>query len=64
MPGLTGIIISSAPKKHKALANSIAYVSYNMLGYVPGPLVYGVLTHFNGPTSKSGMVALIWSLLL
>ena len=62
MPGATGIMINSAPKKHKALANSIAYVSYNLVGYVPGPVVYGVLTHFYGDDSKIGMVALIWSL--
>lgn len=64
MPGVTGIMINAAPKKHKALANSIAYVSYNLLGYVPGPLVYGVLTHFYGSTSKIGMIVLIWSLSL
>lgn len=64
MPGMTGIMINSAPRKHKALANSIAYVSYNLLGYVPGPLVYGVLTHFNGPESKVGMFVLIYSLIL
>ena len=64
MPGLTGIIISSAPRKHKAIANSIAYVCYNMLGYVPGPLVYGVLTHYNGPKSNSGMIVLMYSLIL
>ena len=62
MPGATGIMINSAPKKHKALANSIAYVSYNLLGYVPGPVVYGVLTHFYGDESKIGMLVLIWSL--
>ena len=44
MPGMTGIMINSVPRKQKALANSIAYVSYNMLGYLPGPLVYGVIT--------------------
>lgn len=64
MPGMTGVMINSAPRKHKALANSIAYVSYNLLGYVPGPLVYGVLTHFNGPESKIGMFVLIYSLIL
>lgn len=64
MPGMTGIMINSAPKRHKPLANSIAYVSYNLLGYVPGPLVYGVLTHFNGPKSKIGMFVLIYSLIL
>jgi hypothetical protein len=64
MPGMTGIMINSAPKKHKALANSIAYVSYNLLGYVPGPLVYGVLTFYFGPESNYGMIALIWSLII
>jgi hypothetical protein len=56
-------MINSAPKKHKALANSIAYVSYNLIGYVPGPLVYGVITHFTGPESKVGMVVLTYSLI-
>jgi hypothetical protein len=64
MPGMTGVMINSAPKKHKALANSIAYVSYNLLGYVPGPLVYGVITYFKGPESKVGMFVLIYSLVL
>lgn len=64
MPGITGVMINAAPRKHKALANSIAYVSYNLLGYVPGPLLYGVLTHINGPESKIGMFVLIYSLIL
>mmetsp|Transcript_21533 Transcript_21533/g.19100 ORF Transcript_21533/g.19100 Transcript_21533/m.19100 type:complete len:295 (+) Transcript_21533:106-990(+) len=64
MPGATGIMINSAPKKHRALANSIAFVSYNLIGYVPGPVVYGVLTHFYGDKSRVGMFALIWALIL
>jgi MFS transporter, Spinster family, sphingosine-1-phosphate transporter len=64
MPGITGVMINAAPRKHKALANSIAYVSYNLLGYVPGPLLYGVLTVINGPESKIGMFVLIYSLIL
>jgi len=64
MPGMTGVMINSVPRRQKALANSIAYVSYNLLGYVPGPVIYGVITHFNGQRSKIGMFVLIYSLIL
>ena len=44
MPGLTGIMIHNAPKKHRAIANSMAFFTYNFLGYIPGPIVYGYVT--------------------
>ena len=64
MPGMTGIMINSVPRRQKALANSIAYVSYNLLGYLPGPLVYGFITQIWGQQSKIGIGVLIYSLIL
>lgn len=43
MPPLTGILISSAPIKYRAEANSVAWFIYNMMGFLPSPLLYGYM---------------------
>ena len=53
LPAITGIMISAAPKSHRAVANSVAYISYNLLGYVPAPYLYGVLTKMGEEDGKS-----------
>ena len=64
MPGMTGIMINAAPKKHRAIANSIAFFTYNALGYVPGPSVYGLILTYAGSQSRIGMAVLIYALIL
>ena len=43
LPSLTGIMISSVGEFEKSQANSIANSAYNFLGYLPAPLVYGMV---------------------
>lgn len=43
MPPVTGIMINSVPDNQKASANSIANLCYNLLGYLPAPLIYGFI---------------------
>ena len=39
-------------------ANSLAYFCYNLLGYLPGPYIYGLVTDFTGgKDSKWGLIA-------
>lgn len=53
MPGLTGIMINAAPRGYKSTANSMAYVSYNLLGYIPSPVLYGLFTSIAKEPEKS-----------
>lgn len=43
VPILTGIMISSVPDGLKAFANSTATTCLNLFGFLPAPLIYGVL---------------------
>jgi len=64
MPGLTGIMINAAPKRHRAIGNSVAYFSYNLFGFIPGPLVYGIVQSYTGTESRLGMTILVYSLII
>lgn len=65
VPGLIGIMISSAPDNSKEIANSISHLCYNLLGYLPSPFLYGlVCNHTGGSTSRYGLAfILLWSYL-
>jgi predicted MFS family arabinose efflux permease len=63
VPGLIGIMLSSAPDNAKEIANSISHLCYNLLGYLPSPFLYGlVCNHTGGATSRYGLAfILLWS---
>ena len=63
VPGLIGIMISSAPDNAKEIANSISHLCYNLLGYLPSPFLYGLIcNHTGGATSRYGLAfILLWS---
>ena len=65
MPILTGILISSAPKSYRAVANSVANIFYNLFGYLPAPFLYGLLVQLDdAPQSRAGMMLLMfWTIL-
>ena len=44
MPNLTGILLNSVAAKERAIANSVANFFYNLLGYLPSPFLYGLVT--------------------
>jgi MFS family permease len=63
VPGLTGILISSVPNKTKEVANSITHLCYNLLGYLPSPVLYGLICKYTGGAqSRFGLVFILcWS---
>ena len=64
-PGLTGIMLSSIPDNSKEIGNSVTQLCYNLLGYLPSPVVYGVVCRYTGGTkSRWGLaVILLWAYL-
>lgn len=63
VPGITGIMISSIPAESRSVGNSIGHVFQELLGYLPSPMLYGlVITMTGGSTSRWGMILLVlWS---
>jgi MFS transporter, Spinster family, sphingosine-1-phosphate transporter len=43
LPCLTGIMLNTVGQDQKTCANSIANVSYNLLGFLPSPFIYGAV---------------------
>lgn len=41
MPAATGIMLNQVPQNLRTVANSVANLTYNLLGYVPAPYIYG-----------------------
>lgn len=59
MPVLTGILLNTCPASLRTIANSIANLVYNLLGYLPAPYIYGLVYQLNGSgKSRAGMLAL------
>lgn len=54
---LNGIIITSVPKKYAGSANSICILSYNLIGKLPAPYIYGIIK-----THSSGRIAMMISM--
>ena len=48
LPPVTGVMIASVGEFQKSQANSIANLCYNLLGYLPGPFVYGFISSVTG----------------
>jgi len=65
LPTLTGVMISSIKLKARSIGSSIAQFMQNLLGYLPAPILYGlVVQESGGKSSRWGMVVLMsWSLL-
>ncbi len=53
-------MLSSINAKYKEYANSITQFCYNLIGYLPAPILYGVVCSITGgPESKFGLVFLM-----
>jgi MFS transporter, Spinster family, sphingosine-1-phosphate transporter len=63
VPGLTGILISSTTNRMKEVANSITHLCYNLLGYLPSPVLYGLICKYTGGAeSRYGLAFILcWS---
>ena len=64
LPSLTGIMISSVDDNQKAQANSVANICYNLLGYLPAPVLYGFIATYCKPDSTIPMGVLLYTSLL
>jgi hypothetical protein len=62
-PGLTGLMISTIPDNHKEIGNSLTQLFYNLIGFLPSPYIYGLVTSYTGgEDSKWGLsVIILWS---
>lgn len=59
IPVLTGILLNTCPPQLRTIANSIANLVQNLVGYLPAPYIYGVVYQVNGGgKSRAGMLAL------
>ena len=48
MPALMAILINSVPQSAQTTASSFATFTYNLLGYLPAPYVYGLVYDLTG----------------
>ena len=62
-PGLTGLMISTIPDNYKEIGNSLTQLFYNLIGFLPSPFIYGLVTSYTGgENSKWGLsVIILWS---
>jgi MFS family permease len=60
LPILTGVMLTTVDQEYKAHANSMANMSYNLLGYLPAPTIYG-WANGQDDKSRSGMTLLMYS---
>lgn len=62
LPSMTGIMLSTVDKQFKTTANSIANLSYNLLGYLPAPSIYGLIYDSGtGGNARSAMATLMFT---
>jgi len=57
LPTITGMMLNSVPEKHRASANAVAVLSYNMLGNLPSPFLYGWVSTMGISTDRPELVA-------
>ena len=53
LPPVTGIMINSVNQHHKSTANSIANLCYNLIGYLPAPSIYGLVSWLTDDDPKN-----------
>ena len=59
VPVLMGYMINTVPKNLQTEANSIANLTFNLLGFFPAPSLYGVVYQMNGSgDNRYGMLTI------
>ena len=62
MPILTGILLNSVGPYQRTVANALANLVYNLIGYLPAPVVYGLVQDLTGGAkSRYGIGVLMYS---
>ena len=65
LPQVTGIMLNTVDDSKRTAANSVATLCYNLLGYLPAPSFYGMVSAIaNNPVSRVPMGALLYSTLI
>lgn len=65
LPQVTGIMLNTVEEKKRTSANSIASLCYNLMGYLPAPSFYGMVSAItNNPVSRVPMACLLYSTLV
>ena len=71
LPSMTGIMLNMVSDDQKTIANSFAYMIFNLIGYLPGPYIYALIdTLANDPkrpdrsNEKAAMFFLMYSSIL
>mmetsp|Transcript_16621 Transcript_16621/g.28326 ORF Transcript_16621/g.28326 Transcript_16621/m.28326 type:complete len:236 (+) Transcript_16621:1764-2471(+) len=61
LPCMTGAMLSTVDQELKTTANSLANLSYNLLGFLPAPFVYGLISDSgDGNNVKAAMTFLMF----
>lgn len=58
VPTLTGIMLNSVTEERRTAANSLAQLWYNLLGYLPAPVVYGTVSTLGSDEVRSSRWAM------
>ena len=59
VPILTGYMLNTVPKNLQTEANSIANLTYNLLGFFPAPSIYGIVYQAKGSgNNRYGMATI------
>jgi|TARA_B110000305_G_C19187446_1_gene514994 MFS family permease len=56
LPPVTGVMVNSVAETKRPQANSVAQLSYSLLGYLPGPIVYGFVASVSGQRYALGVL--------
>lgn len=64
MPTLMGLMLCSLEKSQRSLGNALAQFFYCLLGYIPSPVLYGLVVSLDpNKPSRSGMkLVVFWAI--
>ena len=62
LPCMTGIMLNTVDRSSKTTANSIANLIYNLIGYLPAPMIYGLIYDSGeGGNARGAMATLMFT---
>lgn len=65
LPSLAGILLSTVNHDEKVIAQSFAMLIYNLVGYLPSPIIYGLIFDSGeGGNGRLAMGALLYSVII
>jgi MFS family permease len=65
MPAFSGMMLECVDNKFKATGNAIANLSYNLIGFLPAPSVYGFVYEYGeGGNARAAMATLMFTPIL